>query len=49
MKQRNPGNINLFTLANAGEAITKFYRDSGQLEKAVAWERSSDETKLSGK
>ena len=49
MKQREPGNIGLFTLTHASEAITKFYRDSGQLEKAVAWQRSGNKTIFSGK
>jgi hypothetical protein len=43
MKQRQPANVlpaGLFTLTHASDAIAKFYRDSGQSEKAVAWERS---------
>jgi non-specific serine/threonine protein kinase/serine/threonine-protein kinase len=43
MKTRPPVNAlpaSLFPLTRVSDAITKFYRDSGQSEKAVAWERS---------
>ena len=41
MKQRQPPSLfpaRLFPLTQVAEAITKFYRDSGQTEQAVAWQ-----------